>query len=217
MDLNTMGLICDNPQVKGREYDDFARKYRILSADELKAALRVDASDIFNVLNQSIPCVGCRRRYYECLFLVEWSCSAFGCHDYSTFSSFPSKYASMLLLCHINCILFIIVMHLMPSIITSKEYTIKIRFYWLHKSTPHILNFEWIWFFFCIICETKVEKAYSENKHDHWPWNKLYFCCVVVKYSDIETKTLKIVLHRHSHLGLLYLLPIGIMHLSLAL
>ncbi|CAG9114590.1 hypothetical protein JYU34_007728 [Plutella xylostella] len=61
MDLNTMGLICDNPQVKGREYDDFARKYRILSADELKAALRVDASDIFNVLNQSIPCVGCRR------------------------------------------------------------------------------------------------------------------------------------------------------------
>lgn len=63
MDLNTMGLICDNPQVKGREYEEFMRKYRILTTDELKAALRVDASDIFNVLNQSIPCVGCRRRY----------------------------------------------------------------------------------------------------------------------------------------------------------
>ncbi|CAG4988576.1 unnamed protein product [Parnassius apollo] len=61
MDLNTMGLICDNPQVKGREYEEFMRKYRILSTEELKAALRVDASDIFNVLNQSIPCVGCRR------------------------------------------------------------------------------------------------------------------------------------------------------------
>ncbi|KAJ2952911.1 hypothetical protein O0L34_g7277 [Tuta absoluta] len=61
MDLNTMGLICDNAQVKGREYEDFMRKYRTLSTDELKAALRVDASDIFNVLNQSIPCVGCRR------------------------------------------------------------------------------------------------------------------------------------------------------------
>lgn len=61
MDLNTMGLICDNPQVKGREYEEFMRKYRILTTDELKAALRVDASDIFNVLNQSIPCVGCRR------------------------------------------------------------------------------------------------------------------------------------------------------------
>lgn len=63
MDLNTMGLICDNPQVKGREYEEFMRKYRVLTTDELKAALRVDASDIFNVLNQSIPCVGCRRRY----------------------------------------------------------------------------------------------------------------------------------------------------------
>ncbi|GBP80894.1 Gametogenetin-binding protein 2-like [Eumeta japonica] len=62
MDLNTMGLICDNPQVKGREYEEFLRKYRILSTDELKAALRVDASEIFSVLNQSIPCVGCRRR-----------------------------------------------------------------------------------------------------------------------------------------------------------
>lgn len=61
MDLNTLGLICDNPQVKGREYDDFLRKYKILTTDELKSALRVDASDIFNVLNQSIPCVGCRR------------------------------------------------------------------------------------------------------------------------------------------------------------
>ncbi|XP_072943354.1 gametogenetin-binding protein 2-like [Epargyreus clarus] len=61
MDLNTMGLICDNPQVKGREYEEFMRKYRILTTDELKAALRVDAADIFNVLNQNIPCVGCRR------------------------------------------------------------------------------------------------------------------------------------------------------------
>lgn len=62
MDISTMGLIFDSPQVKGREYDEFIRKYRTLTTDELKSALRVDASDIFNVLNQSIPCVGCRRR-----------------------------------------------------------------------------------------------------------------------------------------------------------
>ncbi|XP_045445901.1 gametogenetin-binding protein 2-like [Melitaea cinxia] len=61
MDISTMGLIFDSPQVKGREYDEFIRKYRTLTTDELKSALRVDASDIFNVLNQSIPCVGCRR------------------------------------------------------------------------------------------------------------------------------------------------------------
>lgn len=65
-----MGLICDNPQVKGREYDDFMRKYKVLTTDELKVALRVDASDIFNVLNQSIPCVGCRRRYELELYLL---------------------------------------------------------------------------------------------------------------------------------------------------
>ncbi|KAL4714553.1 hypothetical protein ACJJTC_006599 [Scirpophaga incertulas] len=61
MDLNTMGLICDNPQVKGRDFEEFMRKYKVLSTEELKMALRVDASDIFNVLNQNIPCVGCRR------------------------------------------------------------------------------------------------------------------------------------------------------------
>ncbi|KAM3962996.1 LOW QUALITY PROTEIN: gametogenetin-binding protein 2-like [Aphomia sociella] len=61
MDLNTVGLICSNSQVKGREYEEFVRKYKILTTEELKSALRVDASDIFNVLNQSIPCVGCRR------------------------------------------------------------------------------------------------------------------------------------------------------------
>lgn len=67
MDLNTMGLICDNLQVKGREFEEFMRKYRILTTDELKAALRVDASDILNVLNQTIPCVGCRRRLVHLL------------------------------------------------------------------------------------------------------------------------------------------------------
>lgn len=78
MDLNTMGLICDNPQVKGREYEEFMRKYRVLTTDELKAALRVDASDIFNVLNQSIPCVGCRRRYAHQCHQVIISLNEFG-------------------------------------------------------------------------------------------------------------------------------------------
>lgn len=61
MDLNPVGLVCDNPQVKGRDIDDFMIKYKCLNADELKDACTVDANDVFNVLNQTIPCVGCRR------------------------------------------------------------------------------------------------------------------------------------------------------------
>lgn len=61
LDLNPIGLVCDNRQVKGREYEEFLRKFRVLSSEEVQAAFKVDASDVFSVLNQSVPCVGCRR------------------------------------------------------------------------------------------------------------------------------------------------------------
>lgn len=71
MDLNSMGLICDNKPVKGKELEEFTRKFELLSATELGAALHVTKSDMVRVLNQAVPCVGCRRsveRLYYQLF-----------------------------------------------------------------------------------------------------------------------------------------------------
>jgi len=69
MDLNSKGLVFDHPLVKGKELEEFTRKYSILSADELKQSLEVDRTDFMSVLSQSVPCVGCRRSverlYYQ--------------------------------------------------------------------------------------------------------------------------------------------------------
>lgn len=61
MDLNSKGLVFDHPLVKGKELEEFTRKYSILSADELKKSLEVDRTEFMSVLSQSVPCVGCRR------------------------------------------------------------------------------------------------------------------------------------------------------------
>lgn len=63
MDLNTMGLICDNKPVRGKELDEFTRKVNLLTAVELKSALQASKVDMLRVLNEAVPCVGCRRRY----------------------------------------------------------------------------------------------------------------------------------------------------------
>ncbi|KAF5273798.1 hypothetical protein FQA39_LY00913 [Lamprigera yunnana] len=71
MDLKSMGLICDNRHMKGKEMDDFIRKMSILTDNELGDALQVTRSDLLRVLNQAVPCVGCRRsveRLYYQLF-----------------------------------------------------------------------------------------------------------------------------------------------------
>lgn len=63
MDLSHRGLICDNMQVKGRELTEFVRKYRSLTEDEVLDAFQVTCKDLLSILNQTVPCVGCRRRY----------------------------------------------------------------------------------------------------------------------------------------------------------
>lgn len=69
MDLNSKGLVFDHPNVKGKELEEFTRKYSILSTDELKQSLEVSRTDFISVLSQSVPCVGCRRSverlYYQ--------------------------------------------------------------------------------------------------------------------------------------------------------
>lgn len=62
MDLNSMGLVNDNTNIRGRELDDIVEKLKLLSPYELKSALKVSILDIRNVLDQAVPCVGCRRR-----------------------------------------------------------------------------------------------------------------------------------------------------------
>lgn len=71
MDLKSMGLVCDNQQVRGKELEEFTRKMSVLTPEELSDALQVTQSDLQHVLNQAVPCVGCRRsveRLYYQLF-----------------------------------------------------------------------------------------------------------------------------------------------------
>lgn len=62
MDLKSMGLVCDNQQVRGKELEEFTRKMSVLSAQDLSQVLQVTRGDLVHVLNQAVPCVGCRRR-----------------------------------------------------------------------------------------------------------------------------------------------------------
>ncbi|XP_069703871.1 gametogenetin-binding protein 2-like isoform X1 [Periplaneta americana] len=61
MDLNGMGLVCDNPMVKGKELDEFVRKFNVLTAAEMRSAFEVTCKDLLAILSQTVPCVGCRR------------------------------------------------------------------------------------------------------------------------------------------------------------
>uniref|UniRef100_A0A1L8DD53 Gametogenetin-binding protein 2-like n=1 Tax=Nyssomyia neivai TaxID=330878 RepID=A0A1L8DD53_9DIPT len=61
MDLNTKGLVFDHPTVRGRDLEEFLRKYAILTEDEFKKSLQVSCEEFTSVLSQSVPCVGCRR------------------------------------------------------------------------------------------------------------------------------------------------------------
>lgn len=54
---------CEQGQgVKQRELERFVQKFRALSSDEIAIAMMVTGKEIFNLLAQTIPCVGCRRR-----------------------------------------------------------------------------------------------------------------------------------------------------------
>lgn len=69
MDLKSSGLVCDNPLVRGKEFEEFIRKWETLSENELSQACTITRPELMNVLNQNVPCVGCRRSverlYYQ--------------------------------------------------------------------------------------------------------------------------------------------------------
>lgn len=62
MDVKSSGIICDNQVLRGKELEEFALKWSVLPPCELRKALQITKSELMHVLNQNVPCVGCRRR-----------------------------------------------------------------------------------------------------------------------------------------------------------
>ncbi|PSN40613.1 hypothetical protein C0J52_09229 [Blattella germanica] len=61
MDLSRMGLVCESPTIKGKELEEFTKKYNILSPTEMQHAFAVEMKEISDIVDQTVPCVGCRR------------------------------------------------------------------------------------------------------------------------------------------------------------
>ncbi|EDV47931.1 gametogenetin-binding protein 2-like [Drosophila erecta] len=62
MDLNSKGLVIDSPQIRGRDLEEFSRKFKLLTEAERRQSLEIDSTSFMEVLNQCVQCVGCRRR-----------------------------------------------------------------------------------------------------------------------------------------------------------
>lgn len=61
MDVHGLGAICTSPLVRGKQLDEFTRKLDMLTKEEIKASFEVTCKDMFAILGQAVPCVGCRR------------------------------------------------------------------------------------------------------------------------------------------------------------
>lgn len=61
MDLNDIGLIFDNNPVRGKALEEFVAKYHFLSPKDVPGAFTVHCKDLLHIINQIVPCVGCRR------------------------------------------------------------------------------------------------------------------------------------------------------------
>ncbi|KAI0208700.1 Gametogenetin-binding protein 2 [Lamellibrachia satsuma] len=54
-------VCCDKTSIKQKELDRFMQRFCALSNDEVAVALMVTNKEIFSLLFQMVPCVGCRR------------------------------------------------------------------------------------------------------------------------------------------------------------
>ncbi|CAG0886143.1 unnamed protein product [Cyprideis torosa] len=52
---------CDHGSLKRSDYQLFLQRINLLTREEVTRALRVPAKEVFTLLAQSVPCVGCRR------------------------------------------------------------------------------------------------------------------------------------------------------------
>ncbi|KAH8264266.1 hypothetical protein KR038_005614 [Drosophila bunnanda] len=62
MDLNSKGLVIDSPMIRGRDLEEFSRKFKLLTEAERRQSLEIDCASFMAILNQCVQCVGCRRR-----------------------------------------------------------------------------------------------------------------------------------------------------------
>lgn len=61
MDIKNSNIICDSQTLSSKELNEFASKLAMLSAEEFQSSLQINKNELMEVLNQNVPCVGCRR------------------------------------------------------------------------------------------------------------------------------------------------------------
>ncbi|XP_012277942.1 gametogenetin-binding protein 2-like isoform X2 [Orussus abietinus] len=61
MDIGSLGAVCEGPLVRGKQLDEFSKKLSLLTKEEVKASFEVTRKDTLTILDQAVPCVGCRR------------------------------------------------------------------------------------------------------------------------------------------------------------
>ncbi|XP_012529063.1 gametogenetin-binding protein 2-like isoform X2 [Monomorium pharaonis] len=61
MDISSLGAICENPLINGKQLEEFMKKFAVLTVEEIKTSLEVTCKKIIDILNEAEPCVGCRR------------------------------------------------------------------------------------------------------------------------------------------------------------
>lgn len=63
MDISGLKALRESPLVHGKQLDEFAKRLNLLTMDEKRASFEVSCKDMLGVLDQTVPCIGCRRRY----------------------------------------------------------------------------------------------------------------------------------------------------------
>ena len=71
MKLPELNLNHSPACLKGAEMDAFVDKCRLLSASELIESMKVSSKEVFELISQNVPCVGCRRRYKYLNSIIE--------------------------------------------------------------------------------------------------------------------------------------------------
>lgn len=63
MDIKGSNIISDSQCLSNKEVNEFATKMCVLSEDQFQASLQISKEQLTEVLNQTVPCVGCRKRF----------------------------------------------------------------------------------------------------------------------------------------------------------
>ena len=73
MDISGLKALRESPLVQGKQLDEFAKKLNLLTMEEKRASFEVACKDMLSVLDQTVPCIGCRRRFIsKLLFLISY-------------------------------------------------------------------------------------------------------------------------------------------------